>query len=69
MGFQLANGKLIGPLDLFADVAFERARQKALEIADYVRQLRLFEQHRLAMDEMEYTTMPQVMEKLKNQLR
>ncbi|NLZ51551.1 MAG: fructose 1,6-bisphosphatase, partial [Thermoanaerobacteraceae bacterium] len=39
MGFQLADGRLIGPQDLFADVAFDRARQKALEIADYIRQL------------------------------
>jgi len=38
MGFQLANGKLIGPQDLFADVAFERARQTALEISDYMRE-------------------------------
>lgn len=65
MGFQLADGRLIGPQDLFADVAFDRARQKALEIADYIRQLGPFEPHRLPLDEMEYTTMPQVMEKLK----
>lgn len=66
MGFQLANGRLIGPQDLFADVAFDRARQKALEAADYIRQMGPFEPHRLPLDEMEYTTMPQVMEKLKN---
>ena len=66
MGFQLANGRLIGPQDLFADVAFDRARQKALEAADYIRQMGPFEPHRLPLDEMEYTTMPQIMEKLKN---
>ncbi|WP_296969608.1 fructose-1,6-bisphosphate aldolase/phosphatase [Tepidanaerobacter sp. EBM-38] len=66
MGFQLANGRLIGPQDLFADVAFDRARQKALKAADYIRQMGPFEPHRLPLDEMEYTTMPQVMEKLKN---
>lgn len=69
MGFQLAKGGLIGPQDLFADVAFDRARQKALEIADYIRQLGPFEPHRLPLDEMEYTTMPQVMEKLKNRFK
>jgi Archaeal fructose 1,6-bisphosphatase len=65
LGFQLANGKLIGPQDLFADVAFDRARQKSLEAADYLRQMGPFEPHRLPLDEMEYTTMPEVMKKLK----
>ncbi|HHV17569.1 MAG TPA: fructose 1,6-bisphosphatase [Thermoanaerobacterales bacterium] len=69
MGFQLANGRLIGPQDLFADVAFDRAREKALEIADYIRQLGPFEPHRLPLDEMEYTTMPLVMERLKNRFK
>ena len=69
MGFQIAHGKLIGPQDLFADVAFDRARQKALKIADYVRQLGPFEPHRLPLDEMEYTTMPQVRERLKDRFK
>lgn len=69
LGFQLSNGKLIGPQDFFADKGFDRARQKALEIADYMRSHGPFEPHRLPLDEMEYTTLPQVMEKLsqKNQ--
>jgi len=66
LGFQLAQGKLVGPQDFFADVAYDRARQKALEMADYLRQLGPFEPHRLPLDEMEYTSMPQVMEKLKD---
>lgn len=66
MGFQLANGMLVGPQDLFADVAFDRAREKALKIADYIRQMGPFEPHRLSLDEMEYTTMPLVMEKIKD---
>lgn len=65
LGFQLADGKLVGPQDLFGDVAFDGARRKALKVADYLRQLGPFEPHRLPLDEMEYTTMPQVMEKLK----
>ena len=69
MGFQLSSGRLIGPQDLFADVAFDRAREKALEIADYMRQLGPFEPHRLPLDEMEYTTMPQVMERLKDRFK
>ena len=64
LGFQIANGKLIGPQDFFADVSYDKAREKANEIADYLRGLGPFEPHRLPLDEMEYTTMPQVMEKL-----
>lgn len=64
LGFQLAEGRLVGPQDLFADPAFDRARQLALEIADYMRQHGPFEPHRLHLEEMEYTTMPEVMKRL-----
>ncbi|MGO0123231.1 fructose-1,6-bisphosphate aldolase/phosphatase [Desulfothermobacter acidiphilus] len=66
LGFQLAGGKLIGPNDFFSDVAFDNARRLALEIADYLRRLGPFEPHRLHLEEMEYTTMPMVMEKLRD---
>ncbi|ADC65683.1 protein of unknown function DUF100 [Ferroglobus placidus DSM 10642] len=64
-GFQLSNGKLIGPVDLFDDPAFDYTRQKAMEIAEYMRRHGPFEPHRLPREEMEYTTLPKVMEKLK----
>ncbi|MBI5233562.1 MAG: fructose 1,6-bisphosphatase [Deltaproteobacteria bacterium] len=35
-GFQLANGRLIGPHDMFDDPGFDNARQKALRINDYL---------------------------------
>ncbi len=63
-GFQLCNGKLIGPRDLFDDPSFDLARSKANEIADYLRRHGPFEPHRLGLDDMEYTTMPQLMKKL-----
>ncbi|HEY40309.1 MAG TPA: fructose 1,6-bisphosphatase [Dehalococcoidia bacterium] len=63
-GFQLQDGKLVGPRDMFADKSYDNARQKALDIADYMRQHGPFEPHRLPLDEMEYTTMPGVMKKL-----
>jgi len=66
LGFQLSNGKLIGPQDFFADASYDEARRKANMIADYLRRLGPFEPHRLHLDEMEYTTMPQVMNKLKD---
>ncbi|SHE32748.1 fructose-bisphosphate aldolase [Thermoanaerobacter uzonensis DSM 18761] len=64
LGFQLAEGKLIGPQDFFKDVAFDNAREKALEMADYIRKMGPFEPHRLPLEELEYTTLPHVVEKL-----
>lgn len=63
-GFQLAGGKLIGPRDMFDDPAFDEARRQANEMAYYLRRHGPFEPHRLPLEEMEYTTMPQVMKKL-----
>jgi fructose 1,6-bisphosphate aldolase/phosphatase len=45
-------------------VSFDLARQKANEIAEYMRRHGPFEPHRLPLEEMEYTTMPQVVKKL-----
>ena len=64
MGFQLADGRLIGPRDMLGDISFDRAREQALEMADYVRRMGPFEPGRLPMEEMEYTTMPQVAERM-----
>ena len=63
-GFQLSDGKLVGPRDMLADKSFDNARQQASDVADYMRAHGPFEPHRLPLEEMEYTTMPQVMEKL-----
>ena len=63
-GFQLSGGKLVGPRDMFADKSFNLARHQANEMADLMRRHGPFEPHRLPLEEMEYTTMPQVMEKL-----
>lgn len=68
-GFQLAEGKLIGPVDMFDDPAFDNARQQALDMADMLRRHGPFEPHRLPLDEMEYTTMPAVMKKLANRFK
>ncbi len=68
-GFQLANGRLVGPEDLFDDPSFDRARQRANEIADYLMQNGPFEPHRLGIGEMEYTTIPAVLEKLKKRFK
>lgn len=69
LGFQLCEGKLIGPQDFFADPSYDLARQKANEIATYMRSMGPFEPHRLHLDEMEYTTMPDVSKRLKDRFQ
>ncbi len=64
LGFQLANGRLVGPVDLFDDPAFDEARKTASQIADYMRRHGPFEPHRLPLEDMEYTTLPGVLKKL-----
>ena len=65
LGFQLSGGKLVGPRDMFADKSFDPARHQANEVAEFMRRHGPFEPHRLPLEEMEYTTMPQVMKELK----
>lgn len=64
LGFQVANGQLIGPEDMFDDPGFDEARHQCNVVADHLRRHGPFEPHRLPMDEMEYTTLPEVMKKL-----
>ncbi len=64
LGFQLSDGKLVGPRDMFDDLAFDEARHQANIMADFIRRLGPFEPHRLPLEEMEYTTMPEVMKRL-----
>jgi len=66
LGFQLAEGKLVGPRDMFADRSYDLARKQANEVAEYMRRHGPFEPHRLPLEEMEYTTMPEVSKKLED---
>jgi fructose 1,6-bisphosphate aldolase/phosphatase len=66
LGFQLANGRLIGPRDMFDDPGFDEARRLCNTLADHMRRHGPFEPHRLPMEEMEYTTLPQVMDRLQD---
>jgi fructose 1,6-bisphosphate aldolase/phosphatase len=68
-GFQLAEGRLEGPSDMFNDVSFDLARQKTNEIADYLRRHGPFEPGILSAAEMEYTTKPQVIKKLEKRFK
>jgi len=69
LGFQVSDAKLIGPVDLFADPAFDRTRETASLVADYMRRHGPFMPHRLGPEEMEYTTLPEVLKKLKDRFR
>lgn len=66
LGFQLSQGRLVGPRDMFDDPSFDEARRTSNVIAEHLRRHGPFEPHRLPLEEMEYTTMPQVMERLQH---
>jgi fructose 1,6-bisphosphate aldolase/phosphatase len=72
LGFQVADGGISSddngkPMiaDLFADPAFAMARREALENASVLRRMGEFEPARLGPEEMEYTTIKQILDKLK----
>ena len=65
LGFQLSDGRLIGPRDIFDAPGFDDARNLTNTNANHLRHHDPFEPHRLPIDEMEYTTLHQVMDKLK----
>jgi fructose 1,6-bisphosphate aldolase/phosphatase len=64
LGFQVNEGTLVGPRDMFDDPSFDLARQQANETADFLRRHGPFEPHRLGLKDMEYTTLPLVLDKL-----
>jgi fructose 1,6-bisphosphate aldolase/phosphatase len=55
--------------DLFDDPAFALARHEALEYASMLRRMGEFEPARLGPEEMEYTTLQQTLEKLKERFK
>jgi len=76
LGFQVANGRIASddngkPMmaDLFDDPAFALARREALKYASVLRRMGEFEPARLGAEEMEYTTLQQVLEKLRGRFK
>lgn len=69
LGFQVTDGRLIGPADLFDDVAFDGARAEANRVADYMRRHGPFMPHRLGPEEMEYTQLNEVLKSLATRMR
>lgn len=64
LGYQVHEGRLIGPRDMFDDPAFDGTRRQANEVMEYFRRHGPFEPHRLPLADMEYTTMPAVAARL-----
>jgi len=69
LGFNIKEGRLIGPVDLFDDIAFDEVRREASLVAEYMRRHGPFMPHRLGPDEMEYTTLPDVLKRLEGRFR
>ena len=76
LGFQVSNGKIAAddngkPMvaDMFDDPAFALARREALEYGAMLRRMGEFEPARLGPEEMEYTTIHQVLERLKERFK
>lgn len=66
LGTQVHDGKFDTPADLFDDPAFDPVREESAKTADYMRRHGPFEPHRLPLEEMEYTTLPDVMDELED---
>jgi fructose 1,6-bisphosphate aldolase/phosphatase len=66
LGFQLKEGRLTAPVDLFDDPGFDLSRKTAMKITDYMRRHGPFEPHRLPLEDMEYTTLPKVLDKVQD---
>jgi len=60
----IVSDRYDGPRDMFDDPSFDLARRQANEIGEMLRRHGPFEPHRLGLKDMEYTTLPQVLDKL-----
>lgn len=70
MGWQISNGVLVGvednePVDLFDDPVWDYSRELATKIAFYMRTMGEIMPARIESEELEYTSLPKVLEKLK----
>jgi fructose 1,6-bisphosphate aldolase/phosphatase len=54
---------------MFDDPSFDYSRRLATEVTDYMRRHGPFEPQRLPLEDMEYTTLPQVRKKLEERFK
>jgi len=76
LGFQVADGRIAAdedgkPMiaDMFDDPAFNLARDEALKQASVLRRMGEFEPARLGPDEMEYTTLQEILDRLRERFK
>lgn len=69
LGFQLAEGKLIGPADLFEDVAFDHSRRVALQMAELIRRNGPIAPAILGPEELEYTGIKETLQRLASRFK
>lgn len=68
-GFQISEGRLIGPHDMFDDPGYDETRRLASRAADYMRRHGPFKPHRLPQAEMESSALPIVLNKLNDRFK
>lgn len=69
LAFSMKNGKFAEPIDVFDDPAWDLTRDQCMFVADYLRRHGPFEPHRLPPSSMEYTTLPDVLKRLKSRFK
>lgn len=68
-GFQIADGRLLGPHDMFDDPSFDETRRLSNRITEYIRRHGPFEPHRLPEDRLTASNLPATIEAIKNQFK
>lgn len=65
-GFQVSDGRLIGPHDMFDDPSFDETRRLAGRITEYMRRHGPFEPHRQSELDLEMTNLPHIVEMIRD---
>lgn len=68
-GFQVSDGRLIGPHDMFDDPSFDESRRVAGQVTEYMRRHGPFEPHRLSEPDLEHTNLPHVIKRIKDRFK
>jgi len=68
-GYQISDARLIGPHDMFDDPGFDETRRTANQAADYLRRHGPFQPHRLAPEELQYSSIPIILNKVKERFK
>lgn len=68
-GFQICEGRLIGPHDMFDDPAFDEQRRLAGKITSYMRRHGPFQPHRLPEEQLGHTAIPDTVSFLKDRFK